>query len=535
MSFAHLLKLPLTVLVATPLLAQGCGGPGGSPCEVWTDKLANSGEIEKALDNVSKLKCAEALPVLKQLFDEGLLQESVLQAAKEIDRGPESLPLVKAALTRPRTARLAASMARDWKLADAAPELAKALTDESLYEAREPALETLLELGGTEKYEDILIGLVLADPNRDGVEVHRRAIAELGRLGSKKAVPALVKALFLRNLKGQEVFVTVRHALAQIGDASVVDALLGVLDGTNKEVIEYAKSLGVESFEVTGTPKVVQVLADSLDPRVIEPLVKDLATDIVPPADLDEQAFARWAEDKSNRLKLVSFAAGHIGGDTVIATLGEVFRDASKDTVRQRVTAARALAMNGSEAAQDTLIKVWRDELIVEVLRAGTLQILALAIDDRRLAQWDELLGIGATGRKKVELHPEIKKVLEEDELVRGYIAVVRECKDDVACYLGKTKSDNQAEQVKALAVLGRGRFGVSQEMKDAFIEAFDKAPKQMIDTKRYALIGLTRLGNQADGELLVKKGEELIASQATYWGEELFAYGQGLKRRMVR
>jgi HEAT repeat protein len=536
MSLHRLLKTSSAALGAALLLTQGCGGSGGTPCAVWTEKLANSGEIEKALDNTGKLKCVEALPVLKQLFDDGLLQESVLETAKEIDHPNEAAPLVRAALLKPKTARVAASMARDWKLAAAVPELAKVLSDETLWEAREPAIEALLELDSGDKHEDVLIGLVLADPNREGVEVHRRAIVELGRIGSKKAVPALVKALFLRSTKGQEVFVVARHALAQIGDPSVVDQLLGVLDGSNKDVLDFAKSQGLAPFEVTGTPKVVQVLADSLDPRILDPLIADLAADIVPP-DTDDQTFARWADDKGNRLKLIGFASGHLGAEPAIASLGAVFKDASKDAVRQRITAARALAMIGTEAAQDMLIKVWRDDLIVEVLRAGTLQILALAIDDRRLAQWDELLGIGGK-KKKVELHEEVRKILAEDELVLAYIGVVRECKADMACYIAKTKSENQSEQVKALAVLGRGRFGAPQEVqpvKDALLAAFEAAPKAMIDTKRYALIGLTRLGNQADGELLVKKGLGLIEAQDNYWGEELFAYGQGMKRRMLR
>jgi hypothetical protein len=46
--------------------------------------------------------------------------------------------------------------------------------------------------------------------------------------------------------------------------------------------------------------------------------------------------------------------------------------------------------------------------------------------------------------------------------------------------------------------------------------------------------MGLTRLGNQADGARMVKKGIELAPTDA-YWGEELFSFGRGLEKRMLR
>jgi len=115
-----------------------------------------------------------------------------------------------------------------------------------------------------------------------------------------------------------------------------------------------------------------------------------------------------------------------------------------------------------------------------------------------------------------------------------GYMAVVREGKDNVACWIGKTKSDKQDEQVKALLVLARGRFPVSYEIKAALWAAFENAAKPMVDTKRFALMGLTRLGNQADGERMAQKGLEMMESDP-FWGGELFGYGSGLKRRMLR
>lgn len=524
-------------LVMTALSASGCGGGGESTCAVWTDKLARTGEIEKALQKIGELKCKESGPVLLQLFNDGLLQEAVLDVLVKIDDPATALPVLRSALVVPKTARQAATLVRDWKLAEARPELVRVLTEEPLIEAREVAFEALLTVDQASQHEDILIGLALSNPNTQPIDINRRAIEELGKMGSKKAIPALIKAVFLRSQKGADAYAVTRYALAKVGDQSVVDQLLQVLEGKNQELLDYAKKNGFEPWEITGTPKVSQILSDALDPKAAEALVADMAADMVVP-EIDDQAFDRWARDKSDRYIVSSFALAYMGPDSAVGPLGALFRDPKKDVMRQRVNAARALSMIGTEAAQDVLIRAWNDELVVEVLKAGTLEIVALAVDDRRLAEWDRMLGVLGPNdpkpKKPLELSKSVKEVLDENERIRSYIQVVRECKDDVACYIKKTKSEIQHEQIKALAVLGRGRFGVSPEIKTALIEAFDKADKSLIDTKRYALVGLVRLGNQADGDMLIERGAGLLEKKDPFWGGELFSLGHGMKRRML-
>ncbi|HRE90718.1 MAG TPA: HEAT repeat domain-containing protein [Myxococcota bacterium] len=518
-------------------LAPGCGG-SGSTCAVWTEKLASSGEIEKALGKIGDLKCKEAGPVLKQLFDDGLLQDAILDVLIKIDDGPTALPILRSAIVLPKTSRQAATLAKDWKLADTRAELVRVLSEEPFIEARDAAFDTLLSFDPASQHEDLMIALALTDPNRQLIDINRRAIEELGKMGSKKAIPTLVKALFLRSQKGNDAYSHARFALARVGDQTVVDALIALLEGKNPELVEFALSNGFEPWEITSTPKVVQVLSDALDPKATDALVADMAAEIVPP-EVDDRTFARWARDKSDRFLLTSFAFAYMGPDTAVGPLGAIFRDPKKDVMRQRVNAARALSMIGSEAAQDVLIRAWNDELVVEVLKAGTLEIVALAVDDRRLAEWDRMLGVlgpdDPKPKQPLELSESVKQVLDESEHIRSYIGVVRECKGELACYLGKLKSEIQHEQVKAIAVLSRGRFGATPEIKAALLEAFDKAEKSHIDTRRYALMGLTRLGNQQDGDLLITRGQALLEAGDNFWGGELFALGHGMKRRMLQ
>lgn len=517
--------------------ATGCGG-SESTCVVWTEKLASSGEIEKALGKIGDMKCKEAGPVLKQLFDDGLLQDAILDVLVKIDDGPTALPILRSALVIKQTSRQAATLSKDWKLSDTRPELVRILSEDTFMEARDAAFDTLLSFDPASQHEDLMIALALNDPNRQVIDINRRAIEELGKMGSKKAIPTLVKALFLRSQKGLDAYAHARFALARAGDATVVDALVRLLEGKNPELVEFATRNGFEPWEITSTPKVIQVLSDALDPRATDALVADMAAEIKPP-EVDDRTFERWARDKSDRFLLTSFAFAYMGPDTAVGPLGAIFRDPKADVMRQRVNAARALSMIGSEAAQDVLIRAWNDELVVEVLKAGTLEIVALAVDDRRLADWDRMLGVLGPNdpkpKKPFELSESVKQVLEENEQIRSYIGVVRECQGDSACYLKKLKSEIQHEQVKAIAVLSRGRFGATPEIKAALLEAFDKAEKAHIDTKRYALMGLTRLGNQADGDDLIKRGEALLEAGDNFWGGELMALGHGMKRRMLQ
>lgn len=79
--------------------------------------------------------------------------------------------------------------------------------------------------------------------------------------------------------------------------------------------------------------------------------------------------------------------------------------------------------------------------------------------------------------------------------------------------------------------MLGRGRFGSSQEIKDALLQTFDSAESGHVDVKRYALVAYVRLGGIEDGDALVERGEKLLEKGERFWGEELFALGHAMKR----
>jgi hypothetical protein len=531
------LAWPCLVVTVTLGLAGGaCGGRSGDgSCAYWTEELKKGAKLEAALHRVTALKCKEALPVMTDFFKSGQLQDAVFTAIRGIGDREGSVEILRYALTVPALAKPAADLVSEWKLKQAKPELLKVMTDPTLASARGGALPALLEFEGAAAIEGTLLQAAVADANEQAIIVNARAIEELGKLKSQKAGPVLVKAAFLRTNKGFEVYRQVRAALARIGDPKANDLLLQVLAGTNEELRAYAKSQNNADWETRDGYKVTQLLVDSLDPRVLGPLVEHLARDLEQPADLDDQAFERWRVAQVNRLKLVSFAVGHFGDASVVASLAAILKDEKKDAGNQRMNAAAALAGYGGEDAQDALIEAWANDTM-EFFKAPLLPLVALAIDDRRLVAYDAMLGVIPEGqpkpKKPVELSAEVQKEIQENKQLAAYVQVVRDCKDDAACYVKKLKSTNPDEQAKAALVFARGRFPVTPEIKTALIDTFKNAAPGSIDAKRYVLMALTRVGDASDGEKVGALIPELSGRDAVYWKEELTAVSAALGRR---
>lgn len=525
----------MTVLAGAPMVGA-CKSEDENACSTWVERLKTAGQLDRSLERIAFLKCEDALPTMKQLFERGDLQDRILQTVKQLDkRDGVAAEIVRLALKTNKLANMAAGIVHDWKMESARPELNEIMSDPNLVSLREAVFPALLVLSENKAaLEDTLIGVATTDPNVQSSTTFTRAIVELGKLGSTKAVPALLRLAWFRNNKNEEVFVAVRRALAQIDDPALVAGLVSAARGTNEDVRKYARTMNVPDWEFTSGVKTVQLMMDRLDVSVLPTLLESFELELKPPQGASDRTMESWRIGQMNRLKVAMFALGHFGDDSIVSRLAAIVKDRNMDTVNQRINAATALAMIGSEAAQDALIDAWSTET-QEIFRAPLLQVVAMGVDDRRLAAFDGMLKGEIPGkpkpRKPVELSDEVKETLNTNTRLQTYLNVTRECKDDVGCYVQKLKSDNQDEQVKALAVLGRGRFGDTEMVRDALFQAFRDAGSQKTDNRRFSSIGITRLGKAVDGKRLIDISEGLPENDL-YWKEELFALGQSLSRR---
>jgi hypothetical protein len=526
--------LGLQVLVATMFAGllggalSGCFEQEEPTCEYWVPKLTSASKSDKALTMVEELKCKEALPTLEQLFDEGHQRTKIIRIVKLIDDRAGATGIIKKALKKRETVKLAAGIVVDWKLDAAKGELVEILTKDNMTESRETALKALLTIDKATNHEDALIKLAGADMNMQGPAVNAQAIEELGNMRSAKAIPTLIRAAFMRTTRGAKVYQGVRKAMAQIGPA-VLEPLLETVHGKNEELKKYCSDNGIFEWEWSTGPEIVQMLSDTLDERVAEPLVTSLRQNIAEPVGLSPANAEAWRRAQINRLTTIMLGLGHVGSAKLDPLLALV-KDKDADAINQRLKAASIIAYVGGKVAQKALLDLWVEQEETNcgkktgnsgdcrrwgLIKGPLVFPIAEALDHEGWEEFEKILG------KKVE--GQVQENL-DDPRVKVYVAAIKECKLEADCWMKKLSSADKWEQVKASLMLARG-IGDRAEVEKALITVFSKTTKDLIDQRRFPLMALTRIGDAETGKKLVELGDQQDPTDR-YWPGELYAFG---------
>lgn len=512
-------------LVASPL--AGCFESEEPTCEYWVPKLTSAVKADKALSMVEELKCKDALPTLEQLFSEGHQRTKIIRIVKLIDDRAGATGIIKKALKKRETVKLAAGIVVDWKLDAAKPELIEILTKDNMTESRETALKALLTIDKAENHEDVLIKLAGADMNQQGPKVNAMAIEELGNMRSKKAIPTLIRAAFMRTTRGGKVYQGVRKAMAQVGPA-VIEPLLETAAGKNEELKKYCSENGIFEWEWMTGPEVVQMLSDTLDERAVEPLIASLRSNIAEPVGLSPANAEAWRRAQINRLTTVMLGLGHVGS-AKLEPLIALVKDKDADALNQRLKAASIIAYVGGKTGQKALLDLWAEQEETNCGKKGNsgdcrrwglikgplIFPIAEALDHEGWEEFEKLIGKKPEGQVQENL---------DDPRVKVYVASIKECKLDANCWIKKLSSKDKWEQVKASLMLARG-IGDHKTVEEALISTFSKTTKDLIDQRRFPLMALTRIGNAETGKKLVGLGEQQDPADR-YWPGELFAFG---------
>lgn len=505
-------------------LFSGCFESEEPTCAYWVPKLQSPSKGDKALDMVEELKCTEALPELDKMFEQGQNREKIVRMVKQLDDRKGAVPILKKALKVRKTVKLAAGIVQDWKLTDVRPELEDILLKPKLPEARAEALKALLAVDKPQALEDLLIAVAGGDINVQGRKVTAMAIEELGRMHSKKSLPTLVRAAFARSTRGEKVYQVVRQALAKIG-LDAVPLLVDTVAGKNKDLIQFARDNGIFEWEWKEGPEIIQLLSDTLDPRVAKPIVANMHMNLAPPVGLSEANAEAWRKAQVNRFTTIMLGLGHVGATEAIEPLIAVIKDKDADDVNQRLKAASALAYIGTPAAVDAVFTLFEAEEN-PLVKSQLVFPVSEALDAAHLEQFDKLKDIKKPSSR-------IKNSL-EDETVKGYLPVVRECKTDAGCLIKKLDSKNKWETVKACILLMRGTYGERDTVIKALLGRFAKADKGEIDIRRFTLMALTRLGDDKTGRELLEIADQQPKGDK-YWPGELRAFGNYMIHRGPR
>lgn len=544
--------LRLLALVVALAVLVGCTRGKRTTCSFFVKNLGDPQQVDEALRKVGELGCTAALPRLDQLFEAGNYREEVTRAVKFIvakavstvdrlgrDIENEQDPALKAnlekelaeakteltesrtaahqllikALKAPETAVIAASVVEEWKVAEAESTLAEVIRSSDLIKARTAAIKALAAAQKSpETHKELYVWVSEQDPNVQGIDAFRVAVEELGRIGTPDTLPQLLRALFIKNQRGEEVYAVARWAIARVGKPSVA-AIISILSGEDAEFIAWTQKRGIPDWEWRYGPKIIQSLADLRDPSAAPAVIENLAAPLRPLENVPPDVSESWRRNQVNRIKVCMFALAAMRSDEIIERATALILNPEND-IQQRLDTASALAMIGTQSARDALFEIW-GKSPKQQFRQPLLIPISLGMhhgDADRFAS--KVL------RDKAEL---VARGL-EDPRVQGYRAAIDKCGGDRGCYL-KLVADLEgplAGREKAALLLSHLR----PEPKALFaplIKAFNEAKPVHVDLKRYLLMAIARNATKADipaleAALSLTRESRRLA----YWTEEL-------------
>jgi len=497
----------------------GCFDKEEDTCTYWVPKVMQPAFTDRAIDKIADMGCHQALVDLESLFDDGQFQTRILRTVKQIGDKQGGAGILRKGLLLGSTSKLAASIVQDWRLADAKPELETILTTRNLPKNREVALRALLSFTRPATIEDLLLDLAAEDPNLQGINVNRRAVEELGKLRSVRAIPTVLRSLFVTDQAGKSIYQSARQALAQIGPA-VFDPLIAVAQKKDAEFLKWSVEQGLLEWQWRMGPELTQVLVDTLEPRVAKEVVALMALPIATPLGISEQMKEKWRTAQINRYTVSMTGLGSISGGLPLEGLLAMVRDPMADMINQRMKSASALALQGTKPARDGLMQIFTHKETKEIFKAPYLQPLTQSLGFDALPAFDK-----AVRKASARVADGLK-----NPKVSAYLGVVRACKNNPDCYIQKLKSPNRHEAIKAAVILGHG-LGDDATVQTALIRAFLDAPRKDADLRRFPLVALLRRASAQTGDEMLKIARNMGRGE-DYWQNELTAYGHWLKSK---
>ncbi len=420
--------------------------PGeGKPASYWVKKLTDPQLKQDAVKALMELKDKSVVPQLVELFKkdkslradiaeilgligdksvasvllEGLAFEVVnnIQEQRENDRINEKILGALAAMqeesAKPAIIKLLSSTS--------APVLASAVKAEKVFKDKNAV--------------DALIAIIKNDSLSKAIRAD--AIFVLGEIGDPKAVPALVRAMYVEN-QGT-VYPEANEALQKIGKAAIPELIKTFL-GKNEEVRQLAEKSNFVVGAVEG--KAAETLGDICDISAEEALMKMIKSEEDNPIAKSKAAFAlgrmqskkaaplmaKLAEDEEDPSVRAHYllALNLIGETSVIPQLVKAEKKPDLEKYKKE----------GATQQELDILRKGREEVVKTIARLAT---------DKDGAHYDKIM--------KEEKNPEISKVIKEYAVM---IDVAKECKQDFNCYKGKLSDANKIVREKAAYMIGR-------------------------------------------------------------------------------
>ncbi len=447
--------------LAVVLCFAGCKSDPSTP-EHWAKRIGDAKGKKDKLRAVEELRSSKFMgPSMLPMLHERLSAEKSAEVRKDIAR------LLGEVKSESSIDPLSGAVA--WSPADSDEKaLNKEVANALGLVGSARAVPTLVKLLGTKDNYTIIAAIdALGDlkapegfdalnalASDDGQEpfVTKKALIALANLGDKRAVPTLMKAMF-KERKGVSFYMESSFGLYQIGP-SAAEALLPVLEGTDKDLLDWAKKNNVK--DVALPAKAAQVLGDLLEPRAEKTLIGMLT----PKTEYDDIRAILQGR--------AADALGRIRAKNAVKALTTLATDPKTDggVVREAIF---ALVRIGSPEAVPALLSFlgkapyWdiRDEIMRGITMLGTEKDL----EGFKKAVADENKRTDAMCKSEEEsAHPDckdgpeaaVKRHLARIAAHEQRLVAASECKDDATCWAKKLDDPSDTVRERAAAEVGR-------------------------------------------------------------------------------
>ena len=200
------------------------------------------------------------------------------------------------------------------------------------------------------RYGEGVVGLLVEQLRAEDLDTRQAAAVALGRIGERRATPALVAAL-----QDQELAVPAAGALARIGDPDAFPALLALI-GAGDAAVRQAAVAALNSIGHPGMAAHIVELLDGPDPIVRESALR--IAGYFGYSECVDQVLARCRDDNEQVRRAAVEHLPFFEDARVLDALGEAL---ASDTPAVRAAAAGAFARLDSAATADRLVQALSD------------------------------------------------------------------------------------------------------------------------------------------------------------------------------